>query len=73
MKSQLGAEGGPLARAYILAHEYGHHIENLTGVLGSANRDALARRAGRCASSSRPTAARGSGSAVPSTRASSRT
>ena len=39
MKSQLGAEGGPLAEAYVLAHEYGHHIENLTGVLGSANRD----------------------------------
>ena len=39
MKSQLGAEGGPLAEAYILAHEYGHHVQNLTGVLRSANRD----------------------------------
>jgi uncharacterized protein len=39
LKSQLGARGGPLAHAYILAHEYGHHVQNLTGVLGSADRD----------------------------------
>ena len=39
MQSQLGAEGGPLAEAYILAHEYGHHVQNQTGVLRSANRD----------------------------------
>ncbi len=36
---KFGSSGGPLAQEYVVAHEVGHHIQNLLGDSGRAQRD----------------------------------
>lgn len=36
LTNRFGADDGKLAQEYVVAHEYGHHIENILGYLGQA-------------------------------------
>jgi predicted metalloprotease len=39
LRDRFGSSGGPLAQEYVVAHEFGHHVQDLQGVLGRAQQD----------------------------------
>ncbi len=39
LTDRFGSSGGPLAQEYVVAHEFGHHIQDQLGVLGQVQQD----------------------------------
>ena len=39
LQQRFGSDGGQLAKEYVVAHEYGHRIQDILGILGRAQQD----------------------------------
>ena len=39
LRGRFGSSGGPLAEMYVIAHEWGHHIQNVAGIMTGLDRE----------------------------------
>jgi uncharacterized protein len=46
LRTRFGARGGPFAQAYVIAHEYAHHVQNLAGILEEGQTNAAGPQSG---------------------------
>ncbi len=65
LETRFGASGGPLAQEYVVAHEFGHHLQNQLGDLGRAQATRAAPNPAPSVRNCRPTATPGCGPTTP--------